>query len=676
MKILLIIYLVIMIILCAIVISMQIQKYLIKKNGTSYYSENIEGQNKKNRLFFLYKFYRIFPFINKFFDRVYKKVYIIYPADTVSINILATKIMTENIIKAVGLIVFTLVVSGSDIFFICAGLLTSYLIFYHGIQESIEKLDKKLLKQFSVFLNKVRHYYHKCGRVEDAVYDTLDEIGYEISLHISKIYDILVSTNMDDKIEEYIDQAPNTYVLTFVSIATAIKEHGDKILDDSSSLFLKNLQYLQQEINEEQTSRKEKEMLFKGTILSTLIPLFMIKPMEIWCKVFMPETKSFYGSPFGIGMMISIFVSLFICYTLVMELKGNQKEAEKTNSIFKKMSEFPIIDELLTKEINKHYTKYMDINDIMKITGDKTGPTAFLMKSLSSGIITFTVIVILLFSGAMTSKYTQIRNFSNSFSSTVVPNDNYLETMRKTGEQTAKQNKHISITTQNEASVKEKLSAEIQESMKLKGDSYAEEVANEVINKIEKYQNAYFKWYYLLIALISGIVAFFVPYKHLMLRKKIINMSQEDEVNQFNALALIFMNIDGITANILLEWIERFAYCFKESIQDCIVNIEFGEQQALETLRDSEPNQNFKNFVENMLSIDEIGMTAAFDEILTDRDNYLKNRELDNHALNLAKSRKAHKISAIPSVFAIVGYLCLPMALYGFSMIGEFMKNT
>ena len=51
-----------------------------------------------------------------------------------------------------------------------------------------------------------------------------------------------------------------------------------------------------------------------------------------------------------------------------------------------------------------------------------------------------------------------------------------------------------------------------------------------------------------------------------------------------NLLALIFMDMDGTQVSTVLEWMERFSYSYKTAISECIVNLEMGEQRALQKL--------------------------------------------------------------------------------------------
>ena len=101
----------------------------------------------------------------------------------------------------------------------------------------------------------------------------------------------------------------------------------------------------------------------------------------------------------------------------------------------------------------------------------------------------------------------------------------------------------------------------------------------------------------------------------------------------------------------------------------CRVNISNGTKEALQELKDSEDFQPFKDFVDNLLSIDKVGVEKAFDEVQTDREYYLAKREEDREESIISKSSKARLVMYIP-FFATLGlYVIVPMVMYVINMM-------
>ena len=85
-------------------------------------------------------------------------------------------------------------------------------------------------------------------------------------------------------------------------------------------------------------------------------------------------------------------------------------------------------------------------------------------------------------------------------------------------------------------------------------------------------------------------------------KNKIRAMEKEDEVMQFQSIILMLMYIERIDVETILEWLERYAYAFKEPISTCLNNYEAGAVEALEDLKDSVPNKEFQRMVDGLIS--------------------------------------------------------------------------
>lgn len=174
----------------------------------------------------------------------------------------------------------------------------------------------------------------------------------------------------------------------------------------------------------------------------------------------------------------------------------------------------------------------------------------------------------------------------------------------------------------------------------------------------------------LLISIVASILGFNVPFLIMLYQVSIMKMNMEDEVIQFQTLALILMHVGGITVDVLLEWMDRFAFCFKDSISTCIINLESSVQDQLEKLKESEPFPPFKRFVDNMLAVDNVGIESAFDEIATEREYYQKKREQDNEIIINKKASRGKIIAFIPLIGAIGCHMILPFLMMAMDMMG------
>ena len=640
----------------AILVTFIIYRLFSKNRAVEINKSRTINKKGKNKLYVFYKLFRATPGFKKIFDKILRETEMIYPADVMSVNREATKITLKALLMSLGIALATLLMAKGDLLFTCMGILAGLVFFTYSINSTFSKMEYLLLVQMQDFLSTVRSHYINRGIVEDAIEDTLDEIPYEISLHITKIYDILVSPIMEEKVAEYTASAPNRFFLLLLSICSSIKEYGG----DS---FLDSLSYLKEEINVEVLKKNAIKNAFSALSVICLVVVLFLKPVELWAIGNMPELKAFYSGGYGKLLLIIIFIVSFVSYFLVDVLRDSRRGALIKSNIFMKISNLPYISGFFNKMINQNYTKARLLNEKMKEVGDQTGPKAFLVKQFVFAIGAFLFFNSVFITSTITQKVTMLKNYVAEFDSSIVPNERYMEAMQNEAYecvQRIKKSKEIN---------RDDITQDIINNSTIHNKEYAEMIADEAIREFMEYKNTYYKWYHLLMALIGGLIAFYAPKWFLEFKCKVASMSKEDEVAQFQTLILILMNVDGMRLDIILEWMERFAYCFKATIEDCIISLESGEKEALETMRASEDNQDFRRFTDCLLAIDETDVKAAFSEIIIDRNYSIRKREQKNAIEIERKSSTARIISFAPMMLVCVGYLLAPMVIMAIKML-------
>lgn len=620
-------------------------------------------------IFALHGLYVKIPFLKKYYDKTETLYESIYPANERDITYLATKEFSKTLAFSIGCGTFIIMMAGFDFFYIIAGITLAYVMFTQGLSGKVEKTQNKLNAQFSDYISSLRHYYHDNKDVCDAIYQTLDECPQEIGLHINKIYELLLQPNVEENITEYINIAPNRFFKMFASICASTREYGDKIIDGGQWLFLENLSHLKEELTVEILKNDKVSHMFKGMKAVAIIPIFTLKLIERYSLSALPDLESFYNGGDGIIVTAALFAISLGCYSLVSSLRDGQANSIEDHVLLNRMANLPVIRHILTAQINRRYDKALRTNDRLKLTGEKIGPQEFTLKKYIYAAATAIVVVMLLIASVIQKRQDIIGNFADAYARSTAPNAEYRQKMEDISSIYMKKYKgDVSI------SIKEDLTRAIMEKEKVKR-IYAEEIVDTMIERQNNLDTTFFKWYYLIFAALGAVIGYFIPDFVLKYRTKIVRMNMEDEVVQFQTLALMLMHVDGATVNLLLEWMERFAFCFRDSISTCIVNLESSTQEALQTMKDSESFPPFRRFCDNLMSIDSVGMVDAFDEIKSERDYYRKKREQDNEFTTKSKAQKGGILALTPLVSVIMGYIIYPFILYALQ-ISEMMKEA
>ena len=578
---------------------------------------------------------------------------LLYPADGYSINFMTSRILAKGTFGGLIAVALTLILSQGSVFYLCAGLLISYVVITEIVTNSVKNLEFTIMEQLQDAIQKVRHHYHECKNVDQAILLCIDEVPYEIGLHLQNIYDIITSPNMKYETDKYIDTCPDKMMLTFLAICSSVKEAGDGLVDGKSK-FLTGLEQLHADVADDILMRKKSK--------------YAVKPAEAWVVTNMEEVKSFYSGIYGIVSMIAIFVLSFIAHALIVSLRDKEREIEKDNDLFAKIADVPVISDFLSKVIRKNFSRYNYYNNEMKGMGDHTGPKAFLLKRVTFAVVTFVATILILFFSGISQKINDLNDFSEAFATSTVPNDEYRENMRSIAKEYTAMSKKDDIKPED-------LTLKIMKETGLK-QTYAEQVAELVDSRLSDYYNTYFKWFYILIALALAAVGYMVPVWMLKFKHPVINMRKQEEVLQFQSLILILMYMDGIDLEEILEWLERFSYCFKEEIATCRMNLNSGQERALSDMQALVQYQPFSNFVDNLKAIDKVGVIDAFDEVKQEREYSRKQKEIEMTESLKEKASKARIASYVPVFATLILYMLVPMSLYAVQMYAEFQSIT
>ncbi len=612
----------------------------------------------RNRLHFLYRLFMITPGINRIFHKVIMDTESVFPADMMSVNKEATKVMLKNLLIAGILAVFTVVFTRGDLWYLIMGLTGAFVIFYQNIQTSYAKKEYTILLQLKDALSTIRHNYTACWDVVDSIYDALEDVPYEISLHLEKIHEILVSPTMEEDTEEYTQMSPNRFLLLMLSIASSTKEYSN-----GEQGFLKSLSYLEEEIGQEILKKNLINSAFRTMQGVSILSIFLLKPIQIWAYSNMPETRSFYESTPGKGLMVMIFLISFASFYMIDVLKEGRRGEIVRETVFSRISAIRPFSKLLNRIVNHRYLYYLKLNEDLKEVGDQTGPKAFVTKQIIFAAVAFICINTSVVFTTVHEKLTMLKDYVAEFDDSIIPNEEYRQSMEETAKNFILANKKMKVDELDRYALADRIRQE-----GIHNGEYADIIAAEVIRELTAYKNTYYKWYILLISVFAALVAFYIPIWYLKLRIRISTTNKDDEVNQFNTLVLILSNADGIKLDEIMEWLSMFAYSFKAGIDDCINELEHGEQRALERLKDSESNDAFRRFVDSLLMIDSTDLKTAFANVEIERAYSLGNRKQRTEDLVNSRSRTGGLIAITPFMLSIVLYLMLPMILLAAKM--------
>lgn len=327
--------------------------------------------------------------------RIENRLRILYPSNISSIirktEEYLIKLYFSGFLTVAGLLMFA---EFSVYYAVLTGMVI-FIMFQEKMNEDFNRLEYKLLEQLLKFVEDVKFRFQFDGMLERSLIDAISEADYEISVHAQKIYECLMESYYHEK-QEYIDISPNHFFLTFYSLCDAVFLYGDKKGDDGS-IFLKNLGYLKEEINVELLKRRKIQGNFLGLKGISIIPLFAVKPIEIWAAENIPELKEAFEGSFGICTTVILFLVSIVSYKAVNILKfGSRKKI--SSPFIKKIASIPFVDNFIRAYISFNIKSSSKINSLLREVAYEYNIYEYTLRRFIVSGKVFIVSIVLIFS--------------------------------------------------------------------------------------------------------------------------------------------------------------------------------------------------------------------------------------------------------------------------------------
>ena len=660
---------------------------LSKKMGKSEYQQIKKLRQGTQRASFskdimyqkLYITYSKIPYIKTYVLKLRRRLEILNVDDEYATRRDSAKILSKILIVLFPLVLFSVIVTHTNYLLMSIILIFELFMVDAFIDGQVDSMDNNLLKEQLDFFAEIRHAYHEFNMVEEAIYQISQDDEKKISKQGEKIYEVLISNDPETELEKYYDVAPNSYLKEFAGISYLTKEFGDRKVD-KSSLYLKNVNNITEEMQIEILKRDKIDYVFQSLSIISIVPVLFLEPLKNWAIGNFDFTQSFYRGKAGMLVQILIILLTVICYVLLRKVKNNGSTDKQTINtenpwqakVYKNPIGKRIVDMFLPKKGSKEYLK---VQKLLKDSASKLKMEWFYVNRITIAIAAFIVSLFFMFQlhkvaikwvyEEPTSEYNLIGGLSDSQLKTameITENDNkYLDKFRGNLKITKKdiENEMMRDDFYAEAKEKEK-----------------ENAVERIYGKLQTVNSETLQWFELLIGFVFMIIGYMSPLALLMFQYKMRLMEMEDEVMQFQTIILMLMRIERVNVEIILEWLERYSNIFRETISRCVNNYEAGAWEALEVMKNDTNYPLFIRICESLqAAVEKIPIIDAFDELDSERDYYQAKRQESNERLIKRKGMIGKVIGFAPMVVMFVGYLIVPLVWIGLTSMTNSMAT-
>ena len=619
------------------------------------------------------------PFLKRYLFKLRRRLEIVNIDDEYTTRKEAAKIMTKAIVIFLVIAVLTILITHNNWLLMMILLIFELFIVDTMVQGMVDKIDNNLLKEQIDFFAEIRHAYHEYNMVEEAIYQVSLDDEKNVSKQGEKIYEILCSDDPETELEKYYDVAPNDYLKEFAGISYLTQEFGDRKGDDGSSLYLKNVDNITQEMQLEILKRDKLNYVFQSLTFISIAPVLLLEPLKSWSVSNFSFTNEFYNGKLGLIAQILIVLLTIVSYIMTRKLKDNggvQVAIDHNDHPWQeKIYKIPVLKQVVNCFVPKPGSKdYRKMQTLMKDSASKAKMEWIYINRLMLAIITFICTIafsIVLHKVAINYVYT------NPTTRQAVIGTLSEKNQKKAEDLTKQDNYFLDRLKGNLKITRDQIETDMINSPYYdEDDENLETDAERIEGKLKIINTEQMQWFEVLLACGFSLIGYMAPVWMMYFQKFMRKLEMENEVMQFQTIILMLMKIERINVEMILEWLERYANIFKEPISRCVNNYEAGAWEALEELKNSVTNQDMIRIVESLqAAVEKIPIREAFDELDADRDYHQEKRKDTNDQLVSRKGLIGKGVGFAPMICLFVGYLIIPLVVIGLtSMTSTFSQ--
>lgn len=176
----------------------------------------------------------------------------------------------------------------------------------------------------------------------------------------------------------------------------------------------------------------------------------------------------------------------------------------------------------------------------------------------------------------------------------------------------------------------------------------------------------------IILIVMSSLIAYYYEFIMLYVREKLLKMNREEEVVRFQSVIMILKNIDRISIENILGWMEQFAVVFLNTIEEISDSLIYKGNETFREIKEKINFLPFERLMDCFIACDRIGISRAFSDIESDRKYYIEKHRQDNEIIINNKALIAKFIAFIPICLVIIFILVVPFIYQGLQELSSF----
>ena len=569
-----------------------------------------------------------------------------------SVKLFRKAVLTSAMMPLFVLVLFQNVMLGAIAF------LLGYIYYNMTVDGRIDKLYEGIIVDTSNCVQTIHDGYIASGNIPTAVLDC--DRGTYLDKAVSRIYDILTAIDGEEILYHFKRATPVRMLGTLASVCFIMNNEGDTEANGTElTAFESTMVALRREADTEVNRLRKTRMAFSslkgvaltGLIASPFLDMFLLSAMP-GVSLYL---KGLYGS---IEKMLIIGITIIVYYIISVINRPTIASQVDKNDFVDSLCDIRWIRSQVQSIIPKKFKTRQKLERLLKDSiSSKTLEYIYTMKPIAS-ICAMIAMALVLFGFVLTAKYNLWHNTGT------------LSVLESTQEMTDKLARQLveldEIYMTSKVQMDDETTLELVKS-KLTGVNDLDAL-NHVTRLQQKWKSYYglsFKWYYVLIVYLAGVVAWFSPELSLMLRKMLVQFEATEDVMQLQTLMIALSNTK-MDVYKTLNWLTAESTIHKAPLHYAYLEYPSDPELALQRLKDSVQSKDLKRMVAKLeRAVYSLSLQDAFNDIKMDKEQSLITSEMLQDEVIESKKQWAKLLAGVPTAIAIMGGFVLPILILG-----------
>lgn len=653
--------LIIVAVIVAIVTSIFIITAMMSLSTAKKMSEK-EKMQKYNKRF---RFYYDFVLTRSMFRKVYEQisslsVYNFLEARTQTVKFYEKALLTGIVLFIAGFVGLGDIISGIVLMMFAMVLMNT------TVSKRIDDVNFNSLKAMSQLILSIRECYTRVRNVPDAINDA--KCPPILQRNLDDIYLICTATDSKTRLNEFYRKCPNRIMRTLATTCYIRTDAGDDDAGKTYSPFKQALGLIKDEVDMEVRRQINQRLMFSSLDKLPFIPMFLYPPIKIFYTKMISATASVFDSSIGYVIKLVVVVSCFVCYYVLSTMNNASvaRSDDRMLALTKLMYRDKVQKFARTLVTKKWKVRHETEKKLEGCLSSKTIDYFYLEKFVYGAALFFIAIVfsIIIMFSAKNAVYNSLTASTMSVTLTYTHEQEQLTRAYDS-----------SVLAMEQIPAEDDLRTEFEKIFPKATSVEIDTQVERLQNKYKNYHNMKFHWWFAFIYIVLTIIGWKVPDILLKLRSKLVQSEAEMDVLQLQTIIAILMDTPLDTMSVIY-WLSKSSDIHKDILTYCYHEYVRNPEYALNHLKSKSANAEFSSMCDKLITtIYQVTLAEAFEDLVAERENTMKVREVVQLDALKSKRNLAGPIATAPMMVWMVAVFILPIGIVAvksaISMLGQ-----